>query len=56
MTKKINIPDGKLFSPEYREILKRMKNKPPELEEIAGRADKEHPDKPHEPSEDSTDQ
>jgi hypothetical protein len=37
MTKKINIPDGKLFSPEYREILKRMKNKPPELEEIADR-------------------
>jgi len=51
MTKKINIPDGKLFSPEYREILKRMKNKPPELEEIADRAEgyaKEQPEKSHE--------
>ena len=37
MTEKINKPTGKLFSPEYREILKRMKSKPPELEEIAGR-------------------
>jgi|AntAceMinimDraft_8_1070364.scaffolds.fasta_scaffold147333_2 hypothetical protein len=37
MTEKINKPTGKLFSPEYREILKRMKNKPPELEEIADR-------------------
>jgi len=39
MTKKINTPDGKLFSPECREILKRMKHKPPELEEIADRAE-----------------
>lgn len=52
--RKINEGDGTLFSPELREVVKRMKQAPPELAEVIGqgelhadRDDAEHPGTPY---------
>jgi hypothetical protein len=37
---KDNKPNGPLFSPEFRETLKRLKDKEPELEALAGLDDR----------------
>ena len=38
---KDNKPNGPLFSPEFREIVKRLKDKEPELEALAGLDDRQ---------------
>lgn len=38
---KDNKPNGSLLSPEFREIVKRLKGKDPELEALAGLDDKQ---------------